>query len=373
MTDGRHTIVHLTTVHDPYDTRILRRECATLARQGGLELRLLNAKGVRAQVDGVHIEPVDVARPRWGRMTVSAWKALRAARASGADLFHLHDPELLPVGLALKMSGRKVVYDCHENYAEKAKARGWIPRPLRGLLGGLYEFAVRRILPRLDGLVAATAGIAARLPARRSVVVRNLPDLDAIRAGIAGTARQPGLVLYTGGLTPNRGIEQVVPGLVGHCDADWKLVIVGSADAGVRGRLQAQLADGRIDYRGRVDFGEVMRLMGSAAVGVVCNQARFDYQNALPNKLFEYMAAGLPVVCSDFPQWRELVETYRCGVLCDPGDPASIGRAVEALLKDPERARLMGLRGQAAVEESLSLEPEVRKLRELYEEILQSA
>jgi len=371
--DRRYRIVHLTTVHNPYDTRILRRECSMLARQRALDVYLLNSRGVRDEVNGVHIEPFDTAGSRWRRMTVSMWRALRAAQAMNADLYHLHDPELLPVGLALKLSGRKVVYDCHENFLEKVKARSWIPRPLRGLYAGLYGFLVRRILPRLDGLVAATAGIAAQLPAKRAVVLRNLPDLEAIRAGISGSVRQPGLVLYTGGLTPNRGIEQVIPGLVGHCHADWKLVIVGNVNAGVRQRLLASLEDERIEFRGLVAFGDVVRLMGEAAVGVVCNQARFDYQNALPNKLFEYMAAGLPVVCSDFPQWRELVETYQCGVLCDPGDPKSIGGAVEAVLSDPERARLMGRRGQAAVEESLALEPEVRRLRNLYEEILQSA
>lgn len=344
-----------------------------LVRYGALDVWLLNARGVRAEVDGVHILPFDAARSRWRRLTISAWKGLRAARALDADLYHLHDPELLPVGLALKLSGRRVVYDCHENFVEKAKARRWIPHPLRGFYAGMYEWLVRRILPRLDGLVAATAGIAARLPARRSLVLRNLPDLDAVRAGISGSERQAGLVIYTGGLTPNRGIEQVIPALVNHCSANWKLVIVGNTDEQVRGRLQPYLEDARIDFRGRVAYAEVLRLMGAAAVGIVCNQARFDYQNALPNKLFEYMAAGLPVVCSDFPQWRGLVETHRCGVLCDSSDPASIGKAIESVLVDPDGARLMGRRGQVAIEESLLLEPEVRRLRELYEEILTSA
>ncbi|HET8692709.1 MAG TPA: glycosyltransferase family 4 protein [Steroidobacteraceae bacterium] len=371
--DRRRRVVHLTTVHDPYDTRILRRECAMLARQDALDVHLLNAKGVRDRVEGVQIAPFDAAGSRWRRMTVSTWKALRAAQSMDADLYHLHDPELLPAALALKLSGRRVVYDCHENFVEKARARSWIPRPLRGLYGRAYGWLARRILPRLDGLVAATEGIAADLPARRTVVLRNLPDLDAIRAGLAGTERQAGLVLYTGGLTPNRGIEQVVAGLRGHCREDWRLVIVGSADAEVRARLQEALRDDRIDFRGRVAFAEVVRLMGTAAVGVVCNQARFDYQNALPNKLFEYMAAGLPVVCSDFPQWRAIVDGYGCGVLCDSGDPRSIGGAVESLLCDPEGARLMGRRGQAAVEESLSLEPEVQRLRQMYGEILQGA
>jgi glycosyltransferase involved in cell wall biosynthesis len=371
--DKRRRVVHLTTVHDPYDTRILRRECAMLARGDALEVLLLNAKGVRDRMDGVEIVPFDSAGPRWRRITVSTWKALRAARSMNADLYHLHDPELLPAALALKLSGRRVVYDCHENFVEKARARSWIPRPLRGLYGSAYGWLARRILPRLDGLVAATEGIAAELPARRTVILRNLPDLQAITAGLAGTTRQPGLVLYTGGLTPNRGIEQVVAGLLGHCRTDWKLVIVGREDPQVRLRQQDALRDERIEFRGPVAFPEVVRLMGTAAVGVVCNQARFDYQHALPNKLFEYMAAGLPVICSDFPQWRAIVDGYGCGVLCDSGDPASIGRAVESVLRDPEGARLMGCRGQAAVAESLSLEPEVQRLRRLYGEILQGA
>ena len=362
--------VHLTTAHDPFDTRILRRECVSLANDLALEVRLLNAYGIDDKFQGVVLQSFDSLGSRLKRLTVSIFRAYNAAAHLNADIYHLHDPELLFVGMMLKRKGHRVIFDCHEDFFEKAKAREWIPRVMRKPVGYLYKAIARIILPRLDYVIAATEDIENGLSAKRSAVVRNLPRVSDIQSNTGAVNRESGLILYTGGLTSNRGIEQVVRGLVDHCSACWRLVVLGNEDEGVAKRLGGYLSDPRIEYRGRVPFEEVVYWMGISSIGVVCNQPRFGYQDALPNKLFEYMAAGLPVVCSAFPQWTELVEARGAGVTCDPEDLSSIGAACSRLLLNPQAALEMGKRGQDVVEKELSWEKEFMKLKTVYQQCL---
>lgn len=370
MKTNVYLIVHLTTVHNPGDTRILRRECASLACLDKYRVVLLNGQGVDREQLGVRISSFGKFGSRWGRLTFGGWKAYRAAVALQADLYHIHDPELLVVAYALKRRGFKVVFDCHEDFARKAHARSWIPGPFRSLFGFIFTRLAHVIVPKLDGLIAAAPHIEKSLPAVRSSSIGNLPSVDYIRRGTENVERQKDLILYTGGITPNRGIEEVANGLVKYCRLPWRLVILGRNDENVSDRMALVLDDQRISYAGPVDFDEVVKYMGRAAVGVVCNQNRFDYEKALPNKLFEYMAAGLPVVCSDFQHWRRLVDESGAGLVCRSEDPESIAEAIGRILQDPAMGEEMGKCGRAMVSDNLCWEKEVEKLYAFYEEIL---
>jgi glycosyltransferase involved in cell wall biosynthesis len=363
-------IAHLTTVHDPFDTRILRRECVSLVSEMGLSVQLLNAKGIDGDFEGVVLRSFDTAGPRVKRITITMIRAYRAALKANADLYHIHDPELLLVAWMLKRKQCRIIFDCHENFIEKATGRDWIPYALRKTVSAFYGAVARRILPRLDHVISATSDIATKLPTANCTVVRNLPSIFLIDRGRTSCPRQADLILYTGGLTANRGIEQVVRGLVEHCTVPWRLVVVGRENRAVSTRIAEYLGDDRIDYRGPVSFEEVVHLMASAAIGVVCNQSRFDYQNALPNKLFEYLAAALPVVCSAFPKWIELVEETGAGITCDAEDPSSIAAACTRLLTDHDLRAEMGGRGRRAIENGLSWEREFPKLQAVYSELL---
>jgi glycosyltransferase involved in cell wall biosynthesis len=268
--------------------------------------------------------------------------------------------------MLLKKHGKCVIFDCHENYVEKIKAKRWIPAYLRKSLSRAYRIAADRILPKLDYVIAATEDIAESLPRVRHAVIRNVPSTSQIAHNSDPGSRDPKLVLYTGGLTRYRGVEQVVRGLVEHCAVPWKLVVVGRENKEVTKRLSNYMRDSRIEVRGLVPFAEVVDLMGMASIGIVCNQPIFDYEKALPNKLFEYMAAGLPVICSNFPKWTALVEQVGAGVTCNPEDPASIGAACTFLLANPEKGREMGQQGRRAIERDLSWEREFVVLREVY-------
>jgi glycosyltransferase involved in cell wall biosynthesis len=304
------------------------------------------------------------------RMTVTMYRAYRAAIDLDADIYHLHDPELLIVALLLKKRGYRVVFDCHEDYAQKIRGKDWIPKFARPALSATYRRFSRMVLPKLDHIVAAADGVAAALETSNVTVIRNLPSVAQITCNRDFRRRQPDMVLYTGGLTGKRGIEQVIRGLIEYCSVPWRLVIVGRENKLVRKRLADYLEDGRIDYRGIVSFEEVVEMMGIASIGVVCNQPYFGYQDALPNKLFEFMAAGLPVVCSAFPVWKELVEGNGAGTTCDSEIPASIAAACARLLSNATERRNMGERGRTLIENEYSWEKEAARLESVYRKCL---
>jgi len=197
-----------------------------------------------------------------------------------------------------------------------------------------------------------------------------MPDASVIAPPSSSTRRRDRVILYTGGLTPNRGISEVVEALRTWSEESWKLIIVGRKNENVARHLRAALKDRRIEYLGVIEFEKVVELMQEAQVGVVCNQKGHGYESALPNKLFEYMAAGLGVVASDFPEWESIVRASGAGVVCDPSSPQAIQRALARFLGDKTTARTAGKRGRKLVEEKFNWAEESRGLIALYGKLM---
>ncbi len=155
---------------------------------------------------------------------------------------------------------------------------------------------------------------------------------------------------------------------------DARLAWAGSfVPASFEMRLRSRPGWGMIDYRGKLDRLAVANLLGASRAGLVVFHPAPNHMEAQPNKLFEYMAAGLPVVASDFPLWKSIVSETRCGLLVDPRDPAAIAKAILWILEHPREAEAMGRRGQAAVARTYSWESEAKKLVTFYAKLLASS
>jgi glycosyltransferase involved in cell wall biosynthesis len=289
-------------------------------------------------------------------------------------LYHFHDPELLPIGVLLKLTtGARVIYDVHENHAQKILSREWLPRPLRRVASLGARLAEVASVPFFDGIVPVTEDIAAQFSHPRTVIVKNYPLLEKLthEGSDQQGQRDESALLYTGGLTRHRGAAQIIQAMAFVQTSRAELIILGrSEDPESEARMRAFPGFRRVDYRGAVPFEEVYHQMRSSAIGLVCNQPGYDYELAQPNKLFEYMSAGLPVIASDFDLWREVVEGNNCGVTVDPTSPQDIANAVDYLLTRPDLRRQMGENGRRAVLESYNWRTESQKLLRLYEELL---
>lgn len=367
-------VAHLTSAHAATDVRIFQKECRTLA-QAGLDVVLIAPHDHNEIVDGVRIRAVPRSRGRRERFTTTQYQVFRAAVAENAHVYHFHDPDLLPIAIALRARGAKVIYDVHENYAEAIKDKYWLPKLMRTPMSWATSTLER--YSGMHGFVAATPSIASQFIADRTVVVQNFPfRAEFASAGKDTPFRQrPIYIGYAGGISSGRCAIEMIDALhlAGSTEGGraLRLRLAGNIiEPGLRAALKARPGWARVDYLGHLDRGALARMFGELRLGLVLFKPLGNHVNAQPNKLFEYMSAGLPVVCSNFPLWRDIVEANRCGLCVEPNSPADVARAITYLLGRPEEAEAMGRAGRAAVLDCYNWETEAKKLCGLYRKLL---
>jgi len=371
---AREKIVHLSTGHELDDARIYWKECLSLARAGFEVIYLVAARpGAKAPPSqpGVEVVPIPRREGRFGRIAISPFSILFAALRQKANIYHFHDPELLPVGVFLRAIGKRVIYDVHEDMPRDILTKSWIPNLIRGSasmgIGAVEWMAVRM----LSGCVAATPVIRARFPDHRAALVQNYARAEEFASCLGQRKADPPVVAYVGGVTLQRCAVEMVDAIARLRQSDRaRLVIAGPDEAGVADKLQSRAGWSRVDYLGRVDRNGVKSLLGRATVGLALFHPAQSYMEAQPVKLFEYMAAGIPVIASDFPRFRAIVEDHGIGLCVPSQDVDAIAEAIDRILANPDMAEDMGRRGHALMLQSYSWESEERALLELYERIL---
>lgn len=362
-------IVHMTSVHPRHDTRIVLRECSAVMRSGyNCVLIVADGKGDETR-DGLRILDVGAPASRIQRMTSTVRRVGELARSLNADIYHFHDPELIPVGLRLKAAGRHVIYDMHEDVTMDILSKHWIPNWLRGGVSRLFGLLERRAVKELSATVTAWPYLREKFESLSTNVVDivNYARRDEMHIEHAWNER-PREICYLGGISHIRGIYEMLQALEG-CDA--RLNLAGDFhEVSTEKRARIMPAWKKVNYHGFVDRKTAAELMSRSRVGLVTFLPEPNHVNAMPNKLFEYMSAGLPVVASDFPRWRAIVDTYRCGICVDPYDVEAIANAIQRLLDDPLEAEAMGSNGRKAVLEKFNWDTEESRLVELYGRLL---
>jgi len=364
-------IVHLTSAHPRYDTRIFVKQCRSLAALGHA-VTLVVADGLGDEyVDGVQLVDVGRLAGRASRVLRTTRRVLQAARRIDADVYQLHDPELVPAGLRLKRLGKTVIFDSHEDVPAQLLAKPYLSPLARRLLSAGYAACERHAYRRFDGLVAATPFIRERLRHLHpnTVDVNNYPILQEFDAA-PDWDDKVAEVCYVGSISAIRGIRE----LVRACEllhSPARLSLVGSfAEPALEREVTHFPGWKRVDAHGHLGRAGVQAAMRRAVAGLVTLHPVVNYLDALPVKMFEYMAAGLPVIASRFPLWQEIVEGNQCGVCVDPGNPAAIAAAIDHFCLHPQVARRMGENGRRAVHARYNWHSEAGKLAGLYDGLL---
>jgi glycosyltransferase involved in cell wall biosynthesis len=379
VSDSPVVLAHLSTVHPRIDTRVRDREIETLAREMGVPVHfyVMDGLGDAVESDGSVIIHDLGPRPRSRllRMAIGPWRAYRALRAVRPQLVHFHDPELLPMAVLLGRLGIRVIYDAHENLPSQIMAKYWIPRWSRRAVAwgvGRIELGAAQ---RMDAVVVAWPGIAERFPGTRTIMVRNFPVRDELSATdpVAYRERSRAFV-YVGGISEARGIREMTCAIdaLAAVERGWPTLIVAGRFHPSSLEDEIALLPGwkRVEFTGWADRAQVAHILGRARAGMMTLHPTPNHIDSEPNKLFEYMAAGIPVIVSDFPRWREVVDTVGCGLLVDPSDPEAIAEAMQWILDHPDEAEAMGRRGRTAVEVTYNWDSEFRKLASLYRRLL---
>lgn len=364
-------IAHLTSAHSPLDVRIFHKECRTLAA-AGYEVVLLVPADRDEMVDGVQIRSLPAFKTRRQRLMSAMGAIFRRAVAEDADVYHFHDPELIPVGMLLKLQKKKVVYDVHEDLPKQILAKPWISPALRPAVSRVALCAELVGAWRFDRIVTATPSIAEHFPAEKTVTVQNFPIIEALSlCNPMPYEHRPPLLAYVGVMSEIRGIRQMVQSMEWVGSACARLALAGTfSPPQLEAALEAVPGWTHVDWLGQQSRAQVADLLDRARAGLVLFHPVPNHVEAYPNKLFEYMSVGIPVIASDFPLWREIISDAQCGLVVDPMEPRAIAEAARWILEHPLEAKAMGERGREAVQGRFNWDEQAKRLLGVYAELM---
>lgn len=361
-------VCHMTSVHPWDDVRIFHKECRSLAASG-FDVHLVACAGQDRHLDGVAVHAVPRSEGgRLQRMLATAWRVYRAAKSINADIYHFHDPELIPYGILLRLHGKKVIYDAHEDVPRDILSKPWIAPWLRRIVGTGFEIFEDSAARTLSAIVTATPHIAQRFRQLNpnSVAINNYPmERELVSDAAANSGER--VVCYVGGIARMRGAVEMIRAL----DLiDAKLILAGKFESpALEAELRGMSGWRKVDYRGLVSREEVRRIYSESSAGLLFFHPEPNHVDAQPNKMFEYMSAGLPVLASDFPLWRQVLERIGAGKCVDPLNHQAIAEVINNILDNPIRSTQMGVAGREAVLTTYQWENEERKLVDLYKSL----
>ena len=367
-------ICHITSAHPEEDGRIFRRACVSCVR-AGYETYIVE-QGATYDKDGIHV--VGIGKPkktnRFYRMTIFARMAFEAAVKIDADLYQLHDPELLPYALKLKKLGKAVVFDSHENYAEQIRYKEYLPSPVSNVISRLFDRYSRRVFSNIDGLTyPGNEGQPSFLDGMCKMVVPsdNLPWLSEMYDLYdANVVKEKGAVCYVGALDESRGITQIINAAY---DAGCTLYLAGPFYSETyRSMLEKKKEFECVRYLGVIDHKQMHGLLQKMEIGLCVLQDVGQYHKMLnlPTKVYEYMSLAIPVVFNHSPYNDRINNELQFGICVDPMDRKAMANAIKDLLNDePARIR-MGVNGRKAVKERFCWDIAQYSLIDMYRRIL---
>ena len=355
-------VCHFTSAHKSNDIRIFHKECSSLAK-AGYEVYLV-AQGESREENGVHVVGCGNPKGRIERMFSFSKTIYKKAVSLDCDIYHFHDPELLVYAKKLKKMGKTVIFDSHEDVPRQILAKTYIPVVLRKFVSKGFEKYELYVCKQIDGIVTVIEHIKnvfTQADIKNVAVVKNFPSRDDVIA--ANKSEKENAVCYVGGISRERGISDIVKAMN---SVDSKLYIAGSVSDVYKEQLIELNTSGNIEFTGFLSKSDVEELYSKCKVGLCVLHPTPNHINSLAIKIFEYMSCGIPVVCSNFPVWKGIIEKYDCGICVEPQSIEEISDSINFLLNNPKRAKEMGENGRIAVVRELNWETQVETLITFY-------
>lgn len=360
-------VCHISTVHPAFDNRIFHKQCKSLA-DAGFDVSLIVMHDKDENVDGVQILHLSQRGSRLFRLFTLPWIAMMKALRNKAAVYHFHDPELIPISFLLKVFGKKVIYDVHENYPEQILTKDWIPslnvRKVLSLIVALFEKLCGKFF---NGIITVSDTIADRFPESKVTIVGNMPILLLIDQVEAIPTPGKRTVIYTGGLSRIRGLKELVDAMQ-YTGDDTQLWLLGKwENENLKTACENSPGWSKVEYKGLVPFGEHYKYIKAADIGIVTFLPLPNHIDSMPNKPYEYLSCGKAMIMSNFPSWMRNFKNM--AVFTDPSKPESIAKTINELLNDKEQMEKLSESGRKLIEEQYSWEAESKKLVSVYDKI----
>ncbi len=367
----KYKICQISSAHPRSDIRIFQKECVSL-HDNGFDVSLLVADGFGyEEKSGIKIFDAGKTSNRWARFTTIFYKIYKKAKEINADIYHFHDPELMFLGYFLKLNGKKVIYDIHEDVPKDLMIKYWIPTAfLRGFVKHIYVMLEKFFVRKFDLLITVSEEIGNNYSnyKEKVLIIRNVAIVKSIDlAPVSKDSKNKTFVLlYQGGLNPVRGIREIIEA-VQYTDG-VTLWLFGNWSS-EEFKFECEKLEGykKVRYFGFIPSKDLYGYTKLADVCIINFLPLPHNEFSLPNKIFEYMACKKPVILSNFPYWRKIFGDAAC--YAESRNPKKIAEAVMYLKKNKIERNKLASKGRKLVESEFSWERESKLLVNAYKKI----
>lgn len=304
------------------------------------------------------------------RIIFSQFQMLKKLLKSKADIYHFHDPELMFTGVILKMTGRKVIFDIHEDFPAQLRSKVYLNRPTLLVLSKIYAAFESLMIRFFDYNITVNEDIQARLKrsSKDVEVVYNYPILSEFTGIEHDWNNKERAICYVGGVTRIRGLKSLV---LAASLSSCKLILGGSFDEKAYEEELKSLPEwNNVEYLGQVSREQMFEVFKRSSLGIIPFLPEPNHVKATPNKFFEYLSAGLPIVISNFEKWQSFIDRYGVGKTFIPGDEKSMAKAINSLLQDKDALEQMSHDARKLTIETRNWDNEAQKIKNLYQKVL---
>lgn len=353
-------ITHVTSVHTRYDTRILENECVYLARNHNVSLLVADG-GDDENYAGVSISSIFRSQSKFSRLLRSFFLLPLILLAKNSDIYHLHDPELLFAGLVMRILGRRVIFDVHEDYELDLRQKDWLPTWMRKLSARFYVILIQICFPKFSAIITVTEKIASKIPGKVSVI-KNYPRASLIEE--IEDFNRPYTFCYLGSISLKRGLAEIIE--LAKQSREPMLLVGGFANKSDKIFFE-QKAPANIDHIGYVPPKKVSQYLNQARIGLHLVKDDTNLLEGIPVKVLEYVAHGMPVICSDSDAWRREFSDLPSCFFVNPSDVQSITQVAKNISSIPHADLLAA---QNVLREKYSWETQFTQLEVVYKKAM---
>jgi len=373
---NKYKVCMLSSAHSAFDVRIFNREARTLAKSD-YKVYFIVTHNKEEIIEGVHIIPLPKREGRFYRFFIKNWIILFKSIRINAMLYQFHDPDLILIGLILKLIGKKVVYDVLENVCLDILSKEWIFPPIRKVISLIVKFTEWFSLHFFDAIIAAGKDIQFQSHFRKFhnkiILIRNYPTITISAIEIFPKPKDKIRFIYAGGITSGRAIMEIIKAYKSIEYSNSELILLGNFYSNdFKNKILNSINNFiNIKYIPPVSYREMFDLLKKCHAGLICFEPLPNNISALSgrnNKIYEYMMAGLAIIGSNFESWNNFILGNNIGITVDPNNVSEISRAMNFLIENPERMLSME-KNAKKLSNKYSWESESHKLINLYKEL----
>lgn len=370
-------VCHISTAHILYDPRVLYRECSSLVN-AGFEVSLVIQADSNQTINGVKIVSLKKTSNRFFRIFFLTWVAFFKALKTKSEIYHFHDPELVFHGLLLKLLGKKVVFDVHENIHLQIKDKEWLP--LNKVIANLY-LVFDYVASKSFTLILAEKSYVNHYKKFTSnyIVVYNYPDVNFFNEYIneQRSSLTQNQIFYSGGVFHNRGIDVIIKALnilhqknipfYFHCIGKYTNEYLEE----ISNMPEYAAIKDYIKFYGYLPINQGYTIAKNCKVGLAILRPIGNYLQSYSTKNFEYMAIGLPTITSNFKLYTDIYDNYKCGICVNPIDENEIANAIEVIFDNKDGiAQEFSKIGIETANKYFNWTSEAEKINQLYQDLL---